>query len=838
MAKAQQPAQTSSLKDWQKQILIHAGILIAFLFIVILFFRPLFFEGKMLNWHDIIHFQGMAKETQDFRAQTGEEALWVSTLFSGMPAFQTSTQFSGNFFSTINKILWLGLPRPANYVWLYFAGFYFLLASLRVNPWLSAMGAAAFAFSSYFFIILTAGHTSKANAIAYMAPVIAGVLMAYRGKPLLGAAVTAFFLALELTVNHYQITYYLAIVIGMLGIAFLIDAIRNKEIPAFAKTSGALIIAALLAIGPNAGRIMTTAEYAAETMRGKAVLKSSDSNKAKAGLEKEYAFNWSYGVSESLTLLVPNIFGGASGTKVDDPELERMFKTNDLMLPTYWGDQPSTSGPVYVGAIICFLFVLGLILVPGKVKWWLATATALFLMLSWGRFFSGFNYFIFDFFPGYNKFRAVSMCLVIVEFTMPFLAILGLARLIEDKEAGIPASAQLRPLHIAAGITGGLALLIATVGAQIMSFERPSDLERYSQIIDILRDVRKSMLVSDALRAFAFILAAGAMIWLYIRNTVNKTVLLGVLTALMLIDMAPVAYRYLNEGDYITKRKYESNFAPQPVNNFILQDKDPNFRVFNFSAQDGPFNDAKTSYFHKSVGGYHAAKLRRYQDMIDRHLSREMQDMYNLLQSQPTDSAFRAGLAGLEIFNMLNTRYFIFDPQKQPLVNPNAMGNAWFVKEVQFVNTPDEEIAALTNFNPKTTAFVDQTIDNGRFKQMFEGFQPTGDNSGRIVLTDFKPNHLTYQSSSPVEAVGIFSEVYYNDGKGWNAYIDNNPVPHFRADYILRGLRIPAGEHKIEFKFEPKSYSVGNTISLLTSILLLLAFAGIMFMEFRPKPKQ
>ncbi|MEZ4772082.1 MAG: hypothetical protein R3D00_02790 [Bacteroidia bacterium] len=838
MAKSKQTAELSASNSWQKQLLTHAGIIFAFLLIVLVFFKPLFFEGKMLNWHDIIHFQGMAKETQDFRAQTGEEALWVSTLFSGMPAYQTSTQFSGNFFSTINKIFWLGLPRPANYVLLYFLGFYFLLASMRINPWLSGIGAAAFAFSSYFFIILTAGHTSKANAIAYMAPVIAGVLMAYRGKPLLGAAITAFFLALELTVNHYQITYYLAIVIGMLGIAFLVDAIRNKELPAFAKASGALLIAALFAIGPNAGRLMTTAEYAAETMRGKAVLKSENEGKAKAGLEKEYAFNWSYGVSESLTLLIPDIYGGASGTKVEDRELERMFKTNDLMLPTYWGDQPSTSGPVYVGAIICFLFVLGLILVPGKIKWWLTAATALFLMLSWGRFFAGFNYLMFDFFPGYNKFRAVSMCLVIVEFTMPFLAILGLSKLMEAKEEGIPVASLNKSLYIAAGVTGGIALLLATIGAQMMAFERPSDLERYSQILDILHDVRKSMLVSDAFRAFGFILAAGAVLWLYLRDTINKTVLQAVLAGLILLDMAPVAYRYLNDGDYITKRKYESNFAPQPVNNYILQDKDPNFRVFNFNAPDGPFNDAKTSYFHKSVGGYHAAKLRRYQDMIDRHLSREMQDMYTLLQSQPTDSAFRAGLAGLEIFNMLNTRYFMFDPQKQPLLNPAAMGNAWFVQEVQFVNTPDEEIAALTNFNPRTTAFVDQVIENGRFKKQFEGFTPTGNNSGRIVLTDFKPNHLTYQANTPVEAVGIFSEVYYNDGKGWKAYIDNEEVPHFRADYILRGLRIPAGEHKIEFKFEPKSFTTGNTISLISSILLLLGFAGILFMEFRPKPKQ
>lgn len=833
MAKNAKPSE-SKLKDWQKQALTHAGIILAFFLLVVAYFSPLVFSNKMVDWHDIVQFQGMARETVDFRNETGEEALWVSTIFSGMPAFQTSVRYSGNFFTSINKLFWLGLPRPANYVFLYFLGFYFLLATMRIRPLLSGIGAAAFALSSYFFIILVAGHTSKANAIAYMAPVIAGILMAYRGKYLLGGIVTAFFLALELTANHYQITYYLAMIVGLLGIVFLVDAIRNQQIPHFAKASGILLGAALLAVGPNLGRILTTMEYAQETMRGKPVLQSAE-GEAKSGLDKEYAFRYSYGISETFTLLIPDFHGGASATKVEDRELERRFQTSDLRLPTYWGDQPPTSGPVYVGAIICFLFVLGLFLVDGKIKWWIVASSVLFLLLSWGRHLAGFNYFIFDYFPAYNKFRAVSMCLVILEFTMPLLAVMGLSRLFEMKENGKPDNKVNMALYISAGVTGGLALLFALIGPALFSFEKASDSQQYAQILDILRDVRISMFRADAFRAFGFVAAAAALIWLYLRGTLKENIVIGGLALLVVLDLLPVANRYLNSGNYISERQYENKFTPSAADNFILQDKDPNFRVFNFAASQGPFNDAMTSYFHKSVGGYHAAKLRRYQDMIDRHISREMQELGSLLQSQLNDSTFRAGMARLEIFNMLNTRYFMFDPNQRPLQNPAALGNAWFVREVKFVNSPDEEIAALNGFNPSSTVIVDQNIDNGRFKQQLEGFTASANTSGRITLTEFKPNHLTYQSSSPVEAVGVFSEVYYNHEKGWKAYIDGTETPHFRADYILRGLRIPAGDHKIEFKFEPSSFYFGNRIAMVASILLILGLIGILYLEYRPK---
>ncbi|MCB0853147.1 MAG: hypothetical protein KDD63_13060, partial [Bacteroidetes bacterium] len=687
MAKNKKTSTNSSLKEWQKQALTHVGIIAGFVLIAILLFRPIFFENMVFDWKDIRAYEGVAKETKDFRAETGEEALWVSTVFSGMPAFQSSIDHFGNFFTSINKIFWLGLPRPANYIFLYFIGFYFLLITLRVNPWLSAIGALAFGFSSYFFVILPAGHASKANAIAYMAPVLAGVLMAYRGKYILGASITAFFLALELTANHVQVTYYLALTIGLIIIAYGVDAIMKKQLPDFVKASLFLLIAAIIGTGPNIGRLWTTYEYAAETMRGKAVLKSADTGETKPGLEKDYAFNWSYGISESLTLLIPNFYGSASVTTVDDRELARRFQQKELVLPTYWGPQPSTSGPVYAGAIICFLFVLGLFLIEGKTKWWLIAATVFFLVLSWGKNFAAFNYFMFDYFPLYNKFRAPTIACIIVELTFPLLGIMALSKIFDSGEK-LNAKDTSKWILVSAAITGGLALFLALLGPSIMSFQRDADIQRYQNILEVLREVRISMFRTDAFRAFGFIAVSAGLLWAYINGRVKKPVVYAGLAVLILLDMAPVATRYVNESNFAKERAFKNEIAPTTADQAILKDTDPNFRVFNFTSPDGPFNDAQTSYFHKSVGGYHPAKLRRYQHMIEQHISRETQELGALLQSQPGDSSLRAGLASLKIFNMLNTRYFIYNPQAPPLPNYAALGNAWFVNKIQYVNSP------------------------------------------------------------------------------------------------------------------------------------------------------
>jgi len=821
-----QPA--SNMKPWLRQTLIHLGILLGFYVITVAYFNPLVFENKVVNQSDILHYKGMAKETQDFRAETGEEALWVSTLFSGMPAFQTSIKHFGDLMWDVNKFLWFGLPRPANYIFMMFAGFFFLLRVLKVNPWLSGVGAAAFALSSYFFIISEVGHTSKANAIAYMAPVLASIMLTYQGRILLGASLTALFTALEVNANHYQITYYLIIVIGLFAIAYFISAIQNKQLPDFFKASAVLIVAGLLGVGPNLGKILTTSQYAEFTMRGKSELKSQEARGADDGLEIDYAFRWSYGVSESLTLLVPNLYGGVSGAAVDrDSELYKFARrANNQQLtqmmnrfPVYWGPQPSTSGPVYVGAIVCFLFILGLILVEGPVRWWLLAATILSLFLSWGNNFMAFNEFMFNYFPLYNKFRAPSMTLVIAGLAMPLLGILGLQRLIQA-DASEKAKME-RALYISAGITGGIALILALGGSSLLSFIREGEEQYGEQLLDMIVEYRAGLLKADAFRSFAFIAGAAGAIFLYMRGNLKAVALYGILAALVVIDMLPVASRYLNEENYVTERQYDASFQPSAADNFILQDTDPNFRVLNLTVST--FNDATTSYHHKSIGGYHAAKLRRYADIIERYISTEMNSLIGVLRQQATPEAVEGALSSSRVLNMLNTRYIIINPQGRPLQNPNAYGNAWFVQNLQRVNNPDEEIASLTSIDPRTTAVVDVNYEGGVFGKQVEGMSLNVDSTARIVETGWSPKELTYQSVSQQQGVVLFSEIYYDgEGRGWNAYIDGELVPHFRANYVLRGLKVPAGQHEITFKFEPEAYETGNQIGLVASIIVLL----------------
>ncbi|WNJ16045.1 YfhO family protein [Pontibacter sp. G13] len=833
--------------NW-RSIIPHVAIILGFFLVVVAYFSPLIFENKVVDQHDIVQYQGMAKESVDFREQTGEEPLWVSTLFSGMPAFQTSIHFPNNWFTKINLFLWAGLPRPANYVFLYFIGFYFLMGTMGFNPWQSGIGALAFALSSYFFIILDAGHTSKANAIAYMAPIIGGILMTYKGKYLVGGIVTALALALELTVNHFQITYYLAITIGILAIAFFVDATVKQQLPNFFKASAILIFAAILGVGPNLGRLITTYEYSEMTMRGPSEL--STGGKQESGLDPEYALRWSYGKMETFTLLIPNFNGGGSAVQV--PKNSETYKTlkqyaaqnpqvGQLVdgFPAYWGPQGSTSGPVYIGAIICFLFVLSLLVVRGPVFWWLLVSTILFIMLSWGKNFMGFTMLFFDYFPMYNKFRAVSMMLVIAELTMPIMAMLALKKIMDADAKTVLKENLAKKVLIAAGITGGIALLFGLFATSFFSFTKENDVFGASgPLLDLAMDFRKDMFVSDAFRSFGFIAAAAGLIWAYLTGKVKPQLVYAGLAVLILVDMIPVNMRYLNDHSYKSKRAYEATFNPTPANQAILQDNDPNFRVLNISSNT--FNDAMTSYFHKSIGGYHAAKLGRYNDVIQRHLAREMgqlQGSFQAIQANPSDSTIRAEMSKLKVLNMLNMKYLILNPNGAPFQNPVPMGNAWFVDNVQWVNSPDEEIAALGS--PRVsfynTAIVDQAYDGGAFKQQLEGVNPS---KGTIRLTEFKPNHITYQTQNAGEGIAIFSEVYYNSGKGWNAYIDGELVPHFRANYILRGLRIPAGSHQVEFKFEPKSYFMGETLDLIFSILLMLGLFGVIFISYRNRSKE
>lgn len=841
-AAAEAAPSPASRPAWIREVLTHAGILLAFFLFVTLYFKPLVFDGKVSKQSDIVQFTGMAKESRDFKSATGEEAMWVSSMFGGMPGYQIATGFPENFFTPINKALWMGLPRPANYVWVYFLGFFLLLRVLKVNPWLSGIGAAAFALSSYFFIILEAGHTSKANAISFMAPLLAGIILAYQGRLLLGGAMAAFFTALQLTANHYQITYYLVILIGIMAIGYFLDAILQKQLKGFFIASGVLLLAALLGVLPNAGRLLTTQEYAAETMRGPSELQQLPGG-ATSGLDKEYALRWSYGVGESFTLLVPNFYGGASGTEVDrkselykdvmrdfggSPEGRQQVQQLLANFPTYWGDQPFTSGPVYVGALVCMLFLLGALVVKGGLKWGLIAASLLMLMLSWGRNFAPLTDLFFAVVPGYNKFRAVAMTLVMVELAMPLLGFLGLQHIM-GLQSPDEKNAAFRKLLIAGGITGGLALIFALIGPGLFSFSNPTvDGNFPAQLTEMLEDYRKSMFRSDAFRSLFFIALGFGAIALYLKNRIQPWVVYTALGVLVFIDMVPVNYRYLGEDAFVRKNQYESQFAPTPANQFILSnDQDPNFRVLNIASST--FNDALTSYHHKSIGGYHAAKLRRYQDLIDSVLTPEITQIIGVLNNQPTDSSIQAMFGNLKALNMLNMRYLIYNPQAQPIRNTEGYGHAWFVSSLKKVQTPDEELISLRSTDLQSTVVVDES----KFGAQLNGFTPANDTTAIIALKYWSPNKLEYNSTASTEQVAVFSEVYYNQGKGWKAYIDGKPAEHFRANYVLRAMRVPAGTHTIEFRMEPESYFLGRKIDLIGSIIVLLAVAAALFLEWR-----
>ncbi len=823
-----------------KQATPYIAALLIFILITLIYFNPLI-QGKKLRQDDIMRHKGMSKEIVDYREKTGEEALWTNSMFGGMPAYQISVKYKANLFTYIDDVLMLGLPRPAGYVFLYFLGFFILLLVLRVNPWLSIAGAIAFAFSSYFFIILEAGHNSKAHAIGYMAPVLAGIILAYRGKYLWGAILTGLFLALEIQAGHPQITYYLLIVVVILGIFQLIDAVKQKALPHFLKATAFLLLTAILAVLTHTTNLWGTYEYGKHTIRGKSELTADQENKT-SGLDKDYATDWSYGIQETLSLMIPNAKGGATDVLANNekamenvnPQYRQAFQRANQ----YWGNQPFTSGPVYVGAIIVFLFVLGLFVVKGRLKWVLFIATVLSILLSWGKNFMPLTDFFLDYVPGYNKFRAVSMTLVIAELTIPILAILALDKILRKPEI---LRQNKNALYISFGLTAGISLLLYLFPTVFLDFFSRAEADQFAQFrgqgnaaqinayIDELESARMSIFKADAIRSFLFILVAAALIWFYSFNKLNKNLLIGLIAILFLIDLAVVANRYLDSNDFVRKSKMEKPYQASIADQEIIKDTDPNFRVFNLAVSS--FNDASTSYFHKSIGGYHGAKLRRYQELITYAIIPERQKLMEAFQRESPMLAVDATLPKLSVLNMLNTKYFILDPAQPPLQNRYALGNAWFVNSIRMVENADEEISAVQNFKPSHTAIVDQ-----RFSKEMAGVNLNDSTQyGSIRLTNYKPNKLTYQSKAKEDAFAVFSEIYYPEG--WNAYIDGEKVPHVRVNYVLRGLPVPAGEHQIVFAFEPAVYRSGEAISLIASIILILLIAGGLYFEYRKGEK-
>lgn len=809
-----------------KKIVPYLVALVVFVVISLVYFYPVM-EGKALRQDDITRHKGMSKEIEDFRENTGQEALWTNSMFSGMPAYQISVKYKGNLIRYVDDILRLGLPHPTNLVFLYMLGFFILLISLRVNPWLSMIGAIAFAFSSYFFIILEAGHNSKAHAIAYMAPVLGGVLLAYRGKYLAGGIVTMLFLALEVNAGHPQITYYLLLLLLVFGVFEFITDYKNKKLLHFAKASAIVAIASVIAVMTSITSLWATWEYGKYTIRGKTELSTEEENRT-SGLDKDYATQWSYGIGETMSLMIPNINGGGTGLIGDrefvlnkvDPQYRQAIANNANQ---YWGDQPFTSGPVYAGALIFFLFVYGLFIIKGKLKWWLLAGTLLSVMLAWGKNFMPLTELFLEYFPAYNKFRAVSMTLVIAELTIPLLALLTLNKVLTEpgifKEKAKILSYKVNPFYLSLALTAGISLLLAVLPGLFSDFmsneeissiarQKSSNPEYATQITDFYANVviaRRAILQADAFRSFVFIILGATVIWGFAAGKIRMQYTVLAIAVLILADMWSVNRRYVNDDNFVSAKKMEKPYAKTAADEIILKDRDPNFRVLNLTVD--PFADASTSYFHKSIGGYHGAKLRRYQELYD-HQIRE--NNFNVL-------------------NMLNTKYIIrASEDKKPVAvpNPEALGNAWFVDNIEWVENADEELDALTDFDPATTAVIDK-----RFESYLEGFTPVHDSAAFIKLSSYAPNKLEYQVNTTKDQIAVFSEIYYD--KGWNAYLDDEKVPYFRANFVLRAITLPAGKHHLVFKFEPTVYNVGEKISFASSLLIFILIAGWIYWEIK-----
>ena len=809
--------------------------ILAFAVISWVYFYPVM-QGKRVKQHDMEMHKGMAQELTQYRESTGETALWTNSAFSGMPAWNITAPQKTNLFQYVHKVLSIGLPSPLGSVFISMLGFFILLLVLDVGVWVSALGAIAYGFTSYLYIIIGAGHNAKAVAMAYMAPVIAGVLLTYKGKYLWGLVLTAIAASLELYANHLQITYYLILILVVIVIAEFISDIRQKKLLHFVKASLMLVLVAVISVLTFSTKLYANYEFGKETTRGKPVLVSNESNQTK-GLERDYITQWSYGKGETWSLMIPNAKGGASAyIGKQNPVLDkadRQFKDSIAQSNAYWGDQPGTSGPVYVGAIVVFLFVLGALTVKGKLKWALLIATVLSILLSWGKNFMGFTNFFLDYIPGYDKFRAVSMTLVIAEVTMPLLGFLGLAEMVKSPEN---AKKNMTKFFIALGITAGFCLLFYLLPKTFFNFLSQEEAKQfaamsagkdgavYGMFATQLEDVRVAIFRKDALRSLIFIVLAAVPLFLYVKGKLKAIPAFVILAALIIVDMFPIDKRYLNDDNFIDKAKFDKPFVASPANQYILNDKALDFRVADITRD--MFNDASTCYFHKSIGGYSGAKLRRYQDVITKYLGPEL----NQLRSVKTAQDMALLLEQQEVLNMLNTKYIIFNPQSQPFENPFAYGNAWMVNDIQIANTPNEEFNALATTDLHRTAIIGK-----EFEQQVTGYRPQSA-EGSITLTDYKPNQLTYNFSANENKLVVFSEIW--TCKGWTMWIDGQESPLLRANYLLRAAMVPAGQHEIVMRYEPKIWKVGGIVSLVSSLALILFAIGAVIYTIASKKKE
>ena len=825
-----------------KNILSIVAAIIAFAVITLVYFNPVL-QGKRIKQHDIEMHLGMSKEIADYQKATGEQTLWTNAPFGGMPAWNISVQPKGNLTNPVYIGLSLGFPHPIGSVFICMLGFFVLLLVLDCGFWISFIGAIAYGFTSYLFIVIGAGHNAKAMAMAYMAPVIAGVLLSYKGKYLWGWLLTAFALAFEVRTGHLQITYYLALIVVILVVAELISDIKNKKIGHFFKASIGLAVAAIIGVLTCSTSLYGSYEFGKETTRGKPVLTRNEDNQTK-GLDRDYITQWSYGKGETWSLLIPNAKGGASAyIGKQNPALEkadRRFKDNIAQQNAYWGDQPGTSGPVYVGAIVVFLFVLGALTVKGKMKWALLVATLLSILLSWGKNFMGFTNFFLDYVPGYAKFRAVSMTLVIAEVTMPLLGFLGLAEIAKDPDGF---KKNQKKFFIALGVTAGICLLFLAAPKLFFSFLSQEEAKQfaslsagkdgalYAQFASQLEDVRVAIFRKDALRSLLFIILAAVPLFLYGKGKLKGQIAFPILAVLVLVDMFPVDKRYLNNDKFVSKQKYFQPYTASTADQAILADNALDFRVADITKD--MFNDASTCYFHKSLGGYSGAKLRRYQDVITQYLGGEL----NQLRSAKTAQELMQRLMQQKVLNMLNTKYIIYNPEAQPFLNSFAYGNAWIANDIQWVDTPNEEIDAIATTDLRRTAIV-----NKEFERQVGDYQVKDSIMPTIELTEYQPNKLTYSfsgvstGSTTANYLVVFSEIWTE--KGWKMTIDGQEQPLLRANYLLRAAMIPAGEHEIVMEYAPKAYKMGNTVSFVSSLIMVLGLIGALVYTFKPKKEE
>ena len=794
-----------------KKILPYLVAVFVFVGIAIAYCSPIL-EGKVLSTSDGKGWEGTAQEAREYKAQTGETTWWTNSLFSGMPTYQiTGSMPSVGFVSKVLvRTLHLGFVGVLGLIIGYFIGFFILLRCFGVDKWLSIIGAIAFAFSTYFLIILAAGHMTKADTIGLIVPIIGGFYLIFQKKYWLGFPITAIYSTAGIY-YHPQMSYYVFMLIGVLVLLEVYLHVKEKRWKDLGIGIGVLLAALLLSVGTRYSWLSANQEYLSETMRGgHSELSEETDGGEKKGLDLDYATAWSYGIDETLTLLIPNFMGGSStqnvGTSSGVYEAliangvpRRSAESFCQSLPTYWGSQPFTSGPVYVGAIVCFLFVLGLIIVKSPYKWALLFATICSVLLAWGHNFMWLTELFFRYFPMYNKFRAVSSILVVAEITMPLLAFLALQEIINGK---ISKEKITKGIYWSAGITASICFFVAVFGGAIWTFSSPNDSQIFAQLpqwlSSAIMDERRSMLSSDAWRSFAFIVLAAILVWFWVNKNLKFYYFVAILGVLILVDMIPVNRRFFNDENFVSEKNDRSYFAIQPYEQQILKDKDPHFRVINLTANT--FNDARTSYRLKSVGGYHAVKLRRYQDLIENHLS---QFNFNVL-------------------NMLNTKYFIVknaEGKPEAQYNSDTMGNAWFVDSLVVVDSPKEESDALYDINLKTTAVLDKKYDSFAQKLVEET-----DSSATIFLTKYAPNELIYESNSATMKTAVFSEIYYP--YGWKAFIDDVPQEHFRVNYVLRAINVPAGKHTIRFEFKPDSIYKKDGISVAFLVLLGLLCVG------------